>query len=338
MKYIFWFIFFLYAHCIHAQVDTVKVKNGDVLYGEIKQINLGVLSMSTSYSDSDFKINFDEVLHIYLTKKSNVIFSKGKTRVGFFRSEQDLKVTFFDSENLNQTEVFDLNEIVRLEIFETIFWKRFSTFFDVGYNLTKRNNAAQFTFAGGLFYKGPGWIFSTDINSFRSRQDNIDKIQRTHANIDLKRLLVQDWYILGSVGYLSNTQQALQSRYNSRVGFGRYLVSNNKLLFSLAIGYNFNHENFSQVVNSMSTNELFGNINLNLFNFKNIDLTSKVYYYPSISKSNRHRFDYHFDIKYNLPLNFYIKTGLQFNYDNQSILIDGDFDYILTTGLGWKLN
>lgn len=323
---------------ILAQVDTVKVKNGITLYGEIKQINVGVLTMSTSYSDSDFKIDFNEVSSIYVSKKCNIIFSKGKSKVGFLRSENEFEVSFFENESTSNKEVFNLQKIVRLEIFEAIFWKRFSIFFDVGYNLTRRNNAAQFTFSGGLFYKGPGWAFNSDLNSFRSRQDNIAKIQRTNANIDVKRLLIKDWYILGSVGYLSNTQQALKSRYNLRLGKGRYIVSNSKILFGLAIGYNLNYENFSPLVESKSMNELFANVNLNLFNLKNIDLTSKIYYYPSVSKTNRHRIDYNFDVKYKLPFNIYVKTGLQFNYDNQSILLNSDFDYIFTTGLGWKLN
>lgn len=338
MRTFFTILFLIISNIILAQVDTVKVKTGDVLYGEIKQINRKVLSMSTSYSDSDFNINFEEVKAIFINKKCNIILTKGRIRVGFVRTLKDGQISIYKSENEEAKAVFPLHDIVRLELYEDAFLKRFSANFDVGYNLTRSSNAAQFTFSGGLRYQGPGWIFSSDINSFRSRQDQVSTIQRTNANVDAKKLFVKNWYVLGSVGYLSNTQQALQSRYNSRLGLGRYIISDAKVLFSLALGYNYNQEDFSEVANSRSSNELFANLNWSLFDFKNIDLTSKIYYYPSISKSNRHRIDYVLDVKYQLPYDIYIKAGLQFNYDNQPVLIDTDFDYIFTSGLGWKFN
>jgi hypothetical protein len=41
-----------------AQNDTIRVKNGNVLFGEIKKLRSGVISMETPYSDSDFSIDF----------------------------------------------------------------------------------------------------------------------------------------------------------------------------------------------------------------------------------------------------------------------------------------
>ena len=321
-----------------AQVDTVFVKNGDLLYGKIKQVNSGVLTLKTSYSDSDFKIDFNEVGSLYSTRKCFIILSQGRRKVGYIRSENLTQVAIYTSSTTSEKEVFETKEIIRIEVLEDLLWKRFSGNFDVGYNLTKANNAAQFTFSGGLYYKGPDWIFNSDFNSFRSRQDNIDRIERTNAHAELKRLLLEKWYLLGSLGYLSNTQQALNSRYNSRLGMGRYLVSNHKLLFGLSLGLNYNNEDFIDVTRSRESAELFLSSNLHLFNFKDIELISRIDYYPSLTESGRQRTDFIFDAKYKLPLDFYIKAGLQFNYDNQSAIMGSNFDYIFTTGFGWKFN
>lgn len=43
------------------------------------------------------------------------------------------------------------------------------------------------------------------------------------------------------------------------------------------------------------------------------------------------------DVK-RLPLDFYVKLGFQFNYDNQPPEIASGFDYLLNTGVGWKFN
>ena len=320
-----------------AQQDTVKISNGNVLYGKIKQVNSGVLTLKTSFSDSDFKIDFNEVGSLYITRKCFVIFTQGRRRMGYIQSESNSEVSITTS-NEAEKEVFNTNEIIRIEVMEDLVLKRFSGNFDIGYNLTKANNAAQLTISGGLNYKGPDWIFNSDFNSFRSRQDNIDRIQRTNAHAELKRLLLEKWYLLGSLGYLSNTQQALNSRHNARLGVGRYLASNNKLLFGLSLGLNYNNEDFVDVTRSRESAEFFLSSNLNLFNFKDVELISRLDYYPSLTENGRQRTDFMFDAKYKLPLDFYIKAGLQFNYDNQSAIMGSNFDYIFTTGFGWKFN
>lgn len=335
-KFSFLFIL-IFVHLSFSQVDTIVVKTGEHLYGELKQVNSGVLILKTSYSDSDLKIDFNEVATLHVNKKCFVILSKGRRKTGFIKTKNNFQIYIIEAED-GKKEIFNTQDIIRIEVMEERLWKRFSGNFDIGYNLTKANNAAQFTFSGGLYYKGPDWIFNSDFNSFRSRQDNIARIERTNAHAELKRLFLAKWYLLGSLGYLSNTQQALNSRYNSRLGMGRYLVSNNKLLFGLSLGANYNNEDFIDATRSRESAELFLSANLNLFNFKNIELISRIDFYPSLTENGRQRTDFIFDTKYKLPLDFYIKAGLQFNYDNQSAIMGSNFDYIFTTGFGWKFN
>ena len=57
---------------INAQNDTILVKNGNTLFGEIKKIRSGVLTMETSYSDSDFTIDFSDVVKMSVEKKINL--------------------------------------------------------------------------------------------------------------------------------------------------------------------------------------------------------------------------------------------------------------------------
>ena len=75
-----------------------------------------------------------------------------------------------------------------------------------------------------------------------------------------------------------------------------------------------------------------------MFDYKDFDLNTAVDIYPSMSESGRWRVDYRLDLKYDLPYDFYIKLGFQFNYDNQSATVGGDFDYVFNTGFGWKFD
>ena len=336
MKYVLFFFLIFYSFVGFSQQDSITLKEGFVLKGQVKGLSSNVLSFETSYSDDDFKIDFDEVTKIDIYKNCFFILSQGRRRTGKIKSLEPKRVVINSKEK--GEESFHLSEIIQIEVLEDLFWERLSAYFDLGYNLTKANSTSQFTFSGGLYYKGPKWVFNSDINSLRSRQDNNLNVQRTNAYSELKRVFIRKWYLLASFGYLSNTQQALNSRYNSRLGLGRYLVSNNKLLLGLSLGLNYNLEDFSNASSSSESTEMFLSANLNLFNFENFDLNSRVDFFPSLSESGRRRLDYMIDARYKLPLDFYVKAGLQFNYDNQSASTGSDFDYIFTSGFGWKFN
>ena len=72
--------------------------------------------------------------------------------------------------------------------------------------------------------------------------------------------------------------------------------------------------------------------------FEDIDIDSSVNVAPSLSESGRFRTDYDLNLKYDLPLDFYIKIGFVLNYDNQPITSGNEVDYVLTTGFGWEFD
>jgi hypothetical protein len=43
------------------------------------------------------------------------------------------------------------------------------------------------------------------------------------------------------------------------------------------------------------------------------------------------------DIKYDLPLDFYIRNGLSLNFDNQPAVLGNELDYVWNLGFGWEL-
>ncbi len=64
---------------------------------------------------------------------------------------------------------------------------------------------------------------------------------------------------------------------------------------------------------------------------------TKLYLYPSITEKYRLRTLLNYTVKYDLPRDFYIKCGIDYNYDNKPIEgVDPD-DYVITAGIGWEL-
>ena len=184
------FIFFSISAASFAQNDTIRVKNGNVLYGEIKNLRAGVLTMETPYSDTDFNIEFNEVELINIQRKCFIVLSGGRRLTGYIKSLKPNEFTFTDL--LGETEIFKLTELVILDELNERFWKRLSGNIDLSYNISRANSARQFNLSGGLSYRGPVWLSNANINSLDSRQDNTEKIRRTDINAEIQRILTKN--------------------------------------------------------------------------------------------------------------------------------------------------
>jgi hypothetical protein len=317
-----------------GQKDTLWVKNGNVLYGEIKSLSSAVLKMETPYSDDDFTIDYDEVDKIYIERECLIILTGGIRVLGYLRSYESNQVTITDEQG--EEAVYSLKYVTTIETIEKKFLQRFDANIDIGLNLTKANNLRQFNIGGGVHYRGFKWFSDFDISSLISNQDSVAETQRTNANLAATRMLSEKWFVRGTGSFLSNTEQNLKGRYSARLGAGRFLANTSKLVFGVLGGLNYNIENYEDSSLNKESTELYLSSNLNMFNFSDFSLYTRIDFYPSLSEGGRLRVDYILNTKYDLPYDFYIKAELQFNYDNQPVPGASDLDYVLNTGVGWE--
>lgn len=326
----------LLSFALSAQNDTIQLKNNDVLVGEVKALIKGVLTLKTSYSDKDFKIEFNEVKGIVIQKKCLILLTDGRRRFGNIRTETAglVKVTLAD----NSSEIFNVNEIISLQEVDDNFWSRITGSVDFGFNFTKANNTSQFNVGGTVDYVDKNWRFEGDINLMSSEQDKAAKTKRTDASVALIRILAKKWYLLGGASFLSNTEQALDGRLNPRVGAGKFLISSNRLYLGASLGITYNIENYVDTSLNKTSTEAVLTGSFNMFDFEDIDLSTSIDFYTSLSEKKRFRTDYNITLKYDLPLDFYIKVGFTLNYDNQPAIAGNEFDYVFSSGFGWKLD
>ncbi|MBO6608053.1 DUF481 domain-containing protein [Psychroserpens sp.] len=319
-----------------AQNDTIRVKNKNVIMGEIKNLSKGVLTMGTPYSDSDFKIEFDQIEYMVIQRKCLLLLTQGRRRFGNVSTTKEglVEITLEDGTK----ETYKFEEIIALDEIEDRFWKRISGRLDFSLTLSKANSLSQFNAGGGVDYIDEKWRIRGSVNLLNSDQENSERTERTEGQLEFYRFLPRKWYLLGDMSYLSNTEQALEGRIRPSLGIGKFLVSTNKMYLGLGLGYAYNIENYLDSSFDKTSSEAFINATLNMFDFEDISLDSSLNISPSLSESGRIRTDYDINLKYDLPLDFYIKLGFTLNYDNQPVTGGNDVDYIFTTGFGWEFN
>ena len=317
-----------------AQKDSLKLKNNDIIVGELKSMVNGVVIMKTSYSDKDFRIEYINVKEIYLDQSFLINLVNKSHYLGRAKTVSPGIVEITTDGMSFETKI---ENIVQLKSIDTNFWSRFSGNIDLGFNLTKSNNFNQLSLGSGIKYESEIWNFSASYSSLITNQDNVEEIKRTEWSIDAQRFIYNEWYAIVDVSFLSNTEQALKGRVSTLAGIGKYMIRTNRLYLGVRVGVNYNIETyFDETLNKKSTEANIA-ANFNMFEFGDFNLTTDFTAYPSLSESGRFRLDYNLGLKYDLPWDFYIKMDFSVNYDNQPAVIGNDFDYIFNSGFGWEL-
>ncbi len=313
--------------------DTLVFKGGNVIVGEIKKMEKGILEIDASFGDENFKIKWLSVSEIY-TESKFLINVRDKIYEGRIASVSEQKVKVFDQDSIYT--ICALDEIVYLTQVKNGFSNRFSAAAELGFNLSKAQNLRQFSIRSSAAYKGNKWTLEASYNIIRSSQDDAEPIKRTDGLLNYRHLLFRKWYGIATMSTLSNTEQLLDLRANSQLGLGNFLYSSNKAYWGVKTGLNNNLEKFSNETDNRNSWEGYLGTELNLYNVGDVDLLFVFMGYSGLTDTRRYRTDMNLDLKYDLPLDLFIRLGISFNYDNRPAQNASDTDYIIRTGIGWE--
>lgn len=297
----------------------------------------GVLVMETEYSDSDFKIDWLDISTIRSHQTYLLILTDG-SRLNSTLLSKEGEVNTVSLVNYSK-ESIPIKDIVYLKQVKNTFSSRIIASISLGFNLTKSNNLSQFSINSNISYTGYKWQFNGLYNAVRSSQDDIDPTKRTDASVGVKYFMKNDWYSASSADFLSNDEQKLKLRSTLKIGLGKYFKHTNKLYFLGGAGLAWNIETFTDNLNSSRNSlEAYAAVALNIFDMGDIDINTDLTFYPSLTQGKRYRLDYNLNFKYDLPLDFFVKLGLTYNFDSEPFENASKSDYVFQSTLGWEFN
>lgn len=359
MKKILLLILITVAFSVSAQ-DVIKLKNGNQLNGELKSMDRGVLTIETDYSDSDFKVEWDKLSYIKTGSKYIVSLSKEsvevvKGLVSKTDSIGDRINATLESHPTNPKLVIlhtdmgdksvEFNQIVYLKSVNETFISRLSATVDLGFNVAKANNLVQLNISSTLGYMADKWGADAGFNVVDSDQDSIARVHRLDANVGFNWYLPKDLYLAASANFLENDELQLDLRSTYKAGLGFFIIRTNHMYWKVEGGAAYNIEKYFIIENDpnpidpnpRNSGEGYIGTEINLFDIGDLNLLSNIIVYPSITESGRTRSDFKFEAKYDLPYDLYVKAGTTVNYDNKPAVEGSEYDYVITTGLGWEL-
>jgi hypothetical protein len=326
-------LFMLCSQGVFSQSDTLVFNSYNKVVGEIKKLERGILEVDAQFVDENLKIKWLSIKEIY-TQSKFIVNIKDKTYQGRISSISNEKVKVFDEDSIYA--ICNLEDIVYLSQLKEGFSNRFNAALELGFNLTQAQNMRQFSLRSAIGYKANKWSIDASYNIIRSTQNNTEQIKRTDGLLNYRRILYKNWYGITTISTLSNTEQKIDIRANSQIGLGNFIYATNKAYWGIKIGVNNNLEKFLNESNNRNSWEGYLGTELNLYDVGDINLTFGYIGYTGLTKKGRYRADINFDLKYNLPLDFFIRTGISFNYDNKPANSASKTDYVIRSGIGWE--
>lgn len=330
----FFLAFFVFVSLrLSAQIDSLTFTTGDYVLGEISSMQKGILVIETDYSDSDFTIEWKKITWIETESQFLITLANGEKYFGGLESQSESTVNILTDEG--ETVLVDQEDIVFLSAYDDKFLDRLSASISVGLDMAKSRNLRQFSTRSSIGYKAEKWNTGASFYNLSSTQDDAEDIKRTEADASFSYLLPYKLYGIATVSYLSNTEQSIDSRINAQLGAGRYLIQNNSLDWRVKLGANRNIERYTNDTGDRESWEGFLGTDFNVFDLGDLDLLFSLMAYPGITEKGRWRADTKFDVKYEFPMDFFIKMGFSLNFDNQPAEGASETDYVFNIGVGW---
>jgi hypothetical protein len=324
----FIFLFFLSGFCLPAtaqKTDKVKLKNGDIITGEIMSMKLGMLTYKTDGAGT-ISIKWEEVTAMTSDKVFEFTLRNGI-----------LAVSRLDSLFLTY-KLSSLDDIVEIIPIKDRFLKRMSGDVNLGFNYTKSNQILQSNFSSNIAYKIPKVEFNIKLNSVLTNYGKDTSLTKKQDVIfNTIRNLNKRFFWGASLGWQENTELGLASRYLVSGALGMEPLTDNHNRMLLSGGLSYNQEQ------SIETSQFTGNLDALFgvaykrfyYSTPKLSIDANYLIYPGITDWGRIRMQADLDVSVEIFKDFLTGLNFYYSYDNkppEGSLSNNDYGILFTIG------
>jgi hypothetical protein len=341
------FILLLFANfaLVAQKNDTIVLVNNNILTGEIKNLEYGLLTFKTDAMGT-LSVKAEELKSLKSNKRFQIQLSNGFVYFGSFDTVngRGAKVRVITSSNY--TYIVEIKEIIEISPFREKFWSRVSGQFSVGGNYSKSSGLFNYNTSGNLKYWGrKRYVNLAWTNNFAWQNDSVVTNKQSSTAM-YKHYLRNHFNGEGSFDYSKNLELGLLRRLSLNLVLGKDINHRYRSFLNEGRGITAGTELKESDTISHLTFEGVMQVTFEIFKRTHPQLTIKLYFYtyPSLTIRHRWRFNSQFDIQWEVFHNFYL--GLQFydDFDNQpqaNILIGDQVqknDWGITGTLGYSFH
>jgi hypothetical protein len=315
------------------KTDLVYLKNGDRLTGEIKELDRGILQLSTS-SLSTVGIEWLDVDSLNSVYQFRVEDRSGHKEFGaiFMRKDGYLEVV-----KEGVTARIHADSVVVITPIEATFWHQLNGSISIGYSYTQSDEISQLNVNGWIMRRTSRKQTRLSVNSLVKSTSQSAQTVRYDATLDYRKLLRGALFVQASGSVDRNDDQGVKLRTALAVAPGANLIKSNHTQLVVSGGLSVNREWASN--DSTSNNlEAVATLEHDIFayNFPRIDYTATLSVYPSLSDWGRFRSILNFYVRREIVSDFFVELNYYSSRDNRPPAGGAELDYGLTFGIGYS--
>jgi putative salt-induced outer membrane protein YdiY len=319
--------------------DTVIMKNGDRLTGEVKRLEQGVLYIQTEYFSGSVGLDWLQVEKVESPANFQITLSDGKRLTGTISKVEteaapgkDFRVHAAEGDvPLASTDV------VGLDSQKQNFWRQLKGSIDLGYNYTSGNSQSSLSTSANAAYVAAHWSAGASYNASFSGQSGGTTTNLLEGQATGERFLNRNSYLFGMSDFLHSSQQDLSLRTTLSGGYGRYIIRDNHHEFRAMFGADYTKANYQSGLAqpTQQNSELLVGVEYQLFHFDRYSLQSQFLTFPGMSDLGRVRFTTNDTLSIKLSNNFRLNFSFWDNFDSRPPLNAQKNAQGLSTSLGW---
>jgi hypothetical protein len=297
------------------KTDTLTLKNGDRLIGEIKSLRRALLSYSTDNLGT-VSVEWGAAASLVSRSEFEVELQSGAKHYGRLTPAP---AGYLVVSGTVAADTIPLGLVVHIVPMGNRFWSRVDGYIDAGFTYQQANHTLQLTFGSKATYRGPRMAATITGSHFVQDQDSLERTSRSSVQLVEQAFLGNRWTAGLTQGYERNEELELVGRFTLGAGGGRFVVQNDAMELTLGAGAVLLHEKYLGQGEGSTTVEaqLSSDLTAFRYNTPKLDFNTSLKIYTGISEWGRVRIDLDSRLSYELIKDFFITLSLFERFDSR---------------------
>ena len=319
---------------LSAYTDKIHLKNGDVITGNIKELDRGKLRVKTLTMDTVLvnwvdieSVESDKYLRI---EKADGSFSNGTIK----KSDMANKLVVEDRSQEVEVPMLAVSSIQPIRVQQS-FWRRLEGDLTAGIDYKKASDILLVNLSTNVRFKEEEYEVAVGANWNEISRTEENDSSRADLSATYTRFLKDRWFWKASGGFERNEELGLDLRTLVGATAGKYLIQSPTLRFELNAGLAQNWEDRTDGTTTTSTEGL---IRSSLDIFKHTlpitRLSASIDIFPGITDSGRMRVNTSVSLRNEIVRSLFWDMSLYHTFDNRPPDGAAEEDYGIVTSIG----
>ena len=313
--------------------DRIHLKNGDVITGNMKELDRGKLRVKTRTMD-DIYINWVYIESIETDKYLRIGKADGSFNYGVIK-HADLSDVLVIEDQSQEVEVpiLAVSTIQPIRVQES-FWRRLDVEFKAGIDYRTASDILLTSLYGNVKLREEKFEIDIDANWHETSRAEDRNASRADLVGNYTRFLRNRWFWKASTGFETNEELGLDLRTLIAGTAGKYLIQRPALRFELNAGLAGNWEDRQDGTTTSAEGLIRSSLEIFKHTLPITRLSASISVFPGITESGRLRVNTNVSLRNEIVRSVFWDLTFFSTYDNRPPEGAEQEDYGIVTSIG----